>query len=225
MRKGLGGIVWSSILIGVGTLFLLGNVFPELRPWRLIARYWSTPWLLFAQFWPVIIIGWGISKLASYLRSDQDPGAGRRSLLSGGDVLLLVFLLIVGTTATSVTKAFHSGGFGWRSDGERFRFEDWDFADSRPTFEFSEEASQPVGANTAALEVVNRFGNVTLFVHNLPAIKVKLQEKVRAEDEARGREISNQLKIVIDRKDRGFSIGALPRKKRQGRGKRLRGRA
>jgi len=206
MRKGLGGIVWSSILIGVGTLFLLGNVFPELRPWRLIARYWSTPWLLFAQFWPVIIIGWGISKLASYLRSDQDPGAGRRSLLSGGDVLLLVFLLIVGTTATSVTKAFHSGGFGWRSDGERFRFEDWDFADSRPTFEFSEEASQPVGANTAALEVVNRFGNVTLFVHNLPAIKVKLQEKVRAEDEARGREISNQLKIVIDRKDRGFSL-------------------
>ena len=220
MRKGLGGIVWSSILIGVGTLFLLGNVFPELRPWRLIARYWSTPWLLFAQFWPVIIIGWGISKLASYLRSDQDPGAGRRSLLSGGDVLLLVFLLIVGTTATSVTKAFHSGGFGWRSDGERFRFEDWDFADSRPTFEFSEEASQPVGANTAALEVVNRFGNVTLFVHNLPAIKVKLQEKVRAEDEARGREISNQLKIVIDRKDRGFSLStnreSLPDEWRRG---------
>jgi hypothetical protein len=194
-----------------------------LRPWRLIARYWSTPWLLFAQFWPVIIIGWGISKLMSYLRSDQEPGAGRRSLLSGGDVVLLVFLLIVGTTATSVTKAFHSGGLGWwKSDGERFRLniEDWDFADSRPTFEFSEEASQPVGANTTTLEVVNRFGNVTLLVHNLPVIKVKLQEKVRAEDEARGREISNQLKIVMDRKDRGFSLStnreSLPDEWRRG---------
>ena len=64
MRKGVGTIVWSLILIGAGSLFLLGNFFPELRPWRLIAHYWSAPWLLFAQFWPVIIIIWGISKLA-----------------------------------------------------------------------------------------------------------------------------------------------------------------
>jgi putative adhesin len=222
MRKGLGGIVWSLILISAGILFLLGNVFPELRPWRLIARYWSAPWLLFAQFWPAIIIAWGISKLASYLRSDQDPAAGRRSLLSGGDLVLLVFLLIAGTTATSLTKAFHNGFFGWKSQKEGFHFdpEDWDFADSRPTFEFSAETSQPVGANTTTLEVVNRFGNVTFFVHNLPTIKVKLQEKVRAEDEARGREISNQLKIVMDRKDRGFSLStnreSLPDEWRRG---------
>ena len=189
MRKGLAGIVWSLILIGAGTLFLLGNVFPELRPWRLLARYWSAPWLLFAQFWPLIIIAWGISKLLSYLRSDQDPVAGRKSLLSGGDVVLLVFLLIAGTTATNLTKAFHNGFFGWKSDKDRFRFdpEDWDFADSRPRFEFSEEVSQPVTADRTALEVVNRHGNIAVFVHGLPSIKVNLQEKVRAEDEARGR--------------------------------------
>jgi DUF4097 and DUF4098 domain-containing protein YvlB len=222
MRKGLGVVVWSLILIGAGSLFLLGNVFPELRPWRLFARYWSAPWLLFAQFWPVIIIAWGISKLVSYLRSDQDPAAGRRSLLSGGDVVLLVFLLIAGTTATSLTKAFHNGFLGWKSDKERFHFdiEDWDFGDSRPTFEFSEEVSQPVNADSTALEVINKFGNVTLVVHNLPTIKVKLQEKVRAEDETRGREISNQLKIVIDRKDRGFSLStnreSLPDEWRRG---------
>ena len=222
MRKGLGGIVWSLILIGAGTLFLLGNVFPELRPWRLFARYWSTPWLLFAQFWPVIIIAWGISKLVSYLRGDQDPAAGRRSLLSGGDVVLLVFLLIAGTTATNLTKAFHNGFFGWKSDKESFRFdmEDWDFGDSRPTFEFNEEVSQPVTPDRTALEIVNRHGNIAVFVHNLPAIKVKLQEKVRAESEAQGREISNQLKIEIDRKDRGFSLSTnretLPDKWRRG---------
>ena len=222
MRKGLGGIVWSLILIGAGTLFLLGNVFPELRPWRLFARYWSTPWLLFAQFWPVIIIAWGISKLVSYLRSDQDPAAGRRSLLSGGDVVLLVFLLIAGTTATNLTKAFHNGFFGWKSDKESFRFdmEDWDFGDSRPTFEFNEEVSQPVTPDRTALEIVNRHGNIAVFVHNLPAIKVKLQEKVRAESEAQGLEISNQLKIEIDRKDRGFSLSTnretLPDKWRRG---------
>ena len=221
MKRGAGTIVGSLILIGLGILFLLGNFFPELRPWRLIARYWSAPWHLFARFWPVIIIAWGISKLVSYLRSDQDPAAGRRSLLSGGDVVLLVFLLIAGTTATNLTKAF-SGGFGWKSERDRFRIdiEDWDFPDSRPTFEFTEEVSQPVGGDNNALEVVNKFGSIALFAHSLPTIKVKLQEKVRAEDEARGREISNQLKIVIDRKDNGFSLStnreSLPDESRRG---------
>ena len=56
MKKGVSAIVWSLILIVLGSLFLLGNFFPELRPWRLIARYWSAPWHLFARFWPVIII-------------------------------------------------------------------------------------------------------------------------------------------------------------------------
>ena len=221
MKRGAGTIVGSLILIGLGSLFLLGNFFPELRPWRLIARYWSAPWHLFARFWPVIIIGWGISKLVSYLRSDQDPAAGRRSLLSGGDVVLLVFLLIAGTTATNLTKAF-SGGFGWKSERDRFRIdiEDWDFPDSRPTFEFTEEVSQPVGGDNNALEVVNKFGSIALFAHSLPTIKVKLQEKVRAEDEVRGREISNQLKIVIDRKDNGFRLStnreSLPDESRRG---------
>jgi hypothetical protein len=222
MRKGVGTIVWSLILISAGSLFLLGNFFPELRPWRLIAHYWSAPWLLFAQFWPVIIIIWGISKLANYVRSDQDPAVGRRSMLSGGDVVLLVFLLIAGTTATNLTKAFHNGSFGWKSDKERFRFDidDWNFSDSRPTFEFSEETSQPVRADNATLEVVNRFGNVALLVHDSPTIKIKLQEKVRADDEGQGREIANQLKIVLDRKDRGFSLStnreSLPDEWRRG---------
>jgi hypothetical protein len=219
MKRGLGTIVWSLILITLGSLFLLGNFFPELRPWRLIARYWSAPWLLFARFWPVIIIAWGVSKLINYLRSDQDPAAGRRSLLTGGDVLLLVFLLIGGTAATNLTRAFSSS---WKSERDRFRFdiEGWDFPDSRPTFEFTEEVNQPASGDSSALEIVNKFGDVALFTHSLPAIKVKLQEKVKAEDEAQGREISNQLKVVIDRIEKGFSLStnreSLPDEWRRG---------
>jgi hypothetical protein len=61
---------------------------------------------------------------------------------------------------------------------------------------------------------------VALLVHDSPTIKVKLQEKVRANDEGQGREIANQLKIVIDRKDRGFSLStnreSLPDEWRRG---------
>jgi len=220
MRKGFGTIIWSFILIGLGSLFLLGNLFPELRPWRLIARYWSAPWLLFAQFWPVIIIVWGISKLSGYLRSDQDPAAGRRSILSGGDVVLLIFLLIVGTTATTVTKAFHNGSFGWRSDKDSFRFEDWDFSDSRPTFEFEAEASDSISPNGASVEIVNRFGDINVLVHESPTIKVKLQKKVRADEESQARKIADDLKIVIDRKSTGYAVStnrdSLPEDSRRG---------
>ena len=61
---------------------------------------------------------------------------------------------------------------------------------------------------------------MALLVHDSPTIKVKLQEKVRADDEGQSREIANQLKIVIDRKDRGFSLStnreSLPDEWRRG---------
>lgn len=206
MKKSIGTIVWSAILILLGSLFLLGNFFPNLRPWRLLATYWSTPWLLFARFWPVIIIVWGTSKLVSTLRSHEDPAAGRRSMLSSGDVVLLVFLCIAGLTASGLTKAFHGGS--WRSHRERpgFAIEDWGFSDSRPAFEFIEEVSEPAGAKLARLEVTNRFGNVDLFVHDLPSIKVKLRKKVKADDESQGRQIADRLKVVMERDDDGFSL-------------------
>lgn len=221
MKRGLGTILWSFILIGIGALFLLGNFFPEFRPWRLVARYWSAPWLLFARFWPVLIIFWGVSKLGSYFKGAQDPSIGRRSRLSGGDVVLLVFLLIFGTAATSITRAVRGSISLEKSwDGPRFGIDDdIDFSDSGTRFEFSEELSQPVSGHVV-LDLVNRHGSVELLSHNLPQLKIRLAKRIRAEDEARGREIADQLKIVIEKNEHRFRLSttreSLPQDWRRG---------
>jgi DUF4097 and DUF4098 domain-containing protein YvlB len=200
-------LVGALTLIAVGMLFLLGNVFPELRPWRLIARLWANGWWWFARFWPVIIIVWGLIKLVSYLRSGQDPAAGRRSILSGGDVVLLIFLLIFGVTATNLTKAFRGSWDGaGREDGFRFGDDDFDLLNSGRRFEFTEEERQPLSGTNIPLEIANQFGSVEILVHNLPEIRVRLVKRVKAEDETRGREIADRLKIVIDRKEAGYAV-------------------
>lgn len=206
MKNRRGSLVGSVILITLGVLFLLGNIYPELRPWRLIARFWSDGWWLFAQFWPVIIILWGLSKLASYFKSTHDPAAGRRSVLSGGDIVLLVFLLIFGTTATNLTKAWRSSAEWSGKNGFRFGDGDFDFLDSGQRFEFSEEITQPVSGTPLSLEVNNRYGSVDVLVNEAAGLRVRLLKGVRAEDEAKGKEIADQLKIVLERQDNGYVL-------------------
>src|SRR4249920_740143 len=93
MRGRHGSIFWSLILISVGLLFLLRNLGFEIRPWLIIAKYW-----------PILIIFWGLSKLFSYFRSAEDPNAARRSLLTGGDIVLLLFLLVLGSVVTKAVS-------------------------------------------------------------------------------------------------------------------------
>src|SRR4051794_14212159 len=98
-----GSLFWSLTLISVGILFLLSNLSIGIRPWSIVARYW-----------PVLIIFWGLGKLMHYFRSAEDPVAGRKSLLTAGDVALLIFLLILGT---AVTKAVSRDFWGWQGQG------------------------------------------------------------------------------------------------------------
>ncbi len=85
-RHHRGSIFWALTLIGVGILFLYQNFNPAVRPWHLIAKYW-----------PLLIIFWGISKLIDYVQARSHPETAPRSLFSGGEVFLLIILLIMGT--------------------------------------------------------------------------------------------------------------------------------
>ncbi len=71
------------LLILLGVLFLLHRYIPELGIGHLIARYW-----------PVLLIIWGIAKLVDHL-SAQRTGHARPPVLSGGEAVLLVLLVVV----------------------------------------------------------------------------------------------------------------------------------
>ena len=105
-----GSIVGSVILIVVGMIFLLHNFIPDFRPLAFILRYWPNFWLFFAKYWPVILILWGIQKLYCYFDASGDLLRRRKSLLSAGDIVLLVFLLLFGTAVTGLTRVFKNGG-------------------------------------------------------------------------------------------------------------------
>ncbi len=196
MKRRHGSIFWSLILISIGILFLLRNLHVDINPWMILAKYW-----------PLLIIFWGLSKLVAYFGSEEDPVAGRRSLLTGGDIVLLLFLLIVGSVVTkAVTRDFWPGGHFGINLGEG----DFDsgFDNSENSFNFTEETTRPLTKKEKSIELVNLYGSVEVQVHDKEEIQVRLEKKVRAKDEAKAREIADRLKIRIEQKAPGYAISS-----------------
>src|SRR4051812_34160091 len=89
-RRSIAGPI---VLIALGVLFLLGN---------LHVITWSQLSLMWARYWPVLIILWGIIKLYEHW-NDTRQGLPSRGIGAGG-VVLLVFLIIFGLSATAAYK-------------------------------------------------------------------------------------------------------------------------
>jgi DUF4097 and DUF4098 domain-containing protein YvlB len=79
-------LVAPLLLIGIGILFLLNNMRPELPLFEIVARYW-----------PLLLIGWGALRLGEILvwamRSRPLPASG----VSGGEWVLIVFICLAGS--------------------------------------------------------------------------------------------------------------------------------
>jgi DUF4097 and DUF4098 domain-containing protein YvlB len=194
MNRRYGSVFWSLILISIGLLFLLSNLKIVLHPWALIGRYW-----------PILIILWGLSKLIYFFQSPADPEMARRSRLGGGDIVLLVFLLLVGSVVSKATQV----NWPWPSIHEwetRSGDQDWGM-DSRKNFNYTEDASLAITGKENALEIQNSYGNVDVNVHDLPQIKVKLEKRIRVDDEKKAGEINGQIKLKLQKSGNGFFVG------------------
>ena len=69
----------SVFLVLVGTLFLIHNFRPDLIDWH-----------FFGKWWPLLLIIWGVIRLLENL------GGGPRRGLRGGEIFLLILLVVVG---------------------------------------------------------------------------------------------------------------------------------
>jgi hypothetical protein len=89
-------VVAPLLLIGVGVLFLARNMYPDLA----LIDY-------FARYWPVLLILWGVLRLAEILfwaaTEKELPSRG----MSGGEWILIVFLCIVGVSVHTVRGFEH----------------------------------------------------------------------------------------------------------------------
>jgi hypothetical protein len=179
-RHHRGSIFWALILIAIGGLFLYRNFNSAVHPWHLMAKYW-----------PVVIIFWGISKLIDYFHVRKHPETAPRSLFSGGEVFLLIVVLVLGTI---LSKTLLRPWGDWPS---MMGMGDQQFAEIFfNSYTFTQKVSQDVQDNPHLL-VVNRRGNVDLRGADQQNIAAVIQETVWAENETAARKIADQLKFHI----------------------------
>ena len=175
-----GTIFWALILIGVGFIFLYHNFNPAIDAWKIIAR-----------FWPVLIILWGFSKLIDYIQARAHPETAPPSLFSGGEVVMLILILFLGTVFSRL--ALHSPLWGpW------FQVDDnGDFSGLfTNTYSYTETASAPVSGQPR-LQVINEHGDVEIHSSDAATLDAVIKENIHATDEEEARKLSEQLKFSI----------------------------
>jgi DUF4097 and DUF4098 domain-containing protein YvlB len=175
-RRSLAGPV---VLIVFGVLFLLGNL-------GYVSR--SALFSLFARYWPVLIILWGLIKLAEHFDA-QRHGYRPRGIGFGG-VMLLIFLVLFGLGASS---AWHYRGV--ISDQIPFDDPGWGLTFGNP-YNYTDQLQQafPPGAS---LRVVSDRGEVRLIAWDENNIKVSVKKKVVADSQSEADRVNAASKPTI----------------------------
>ncbi|HUZ47449.1 MAG TPA: DUF4097 family beta strand repeat-containing protein [Terriglobia bacterium] len=186
-----GSIFWALMLIGIGVLFLLQNFYPSIHPWQALAK-----------FWPFLLILWGISQLVQYFRGQGHPESPPRSLFSGGEAVLLVVVLILGSLFSKFILT------PWHKWPSMIRMPDQQFAELfLNSYTFTRRISQPVKGNPRLL-LVNGRGNVEIRGSEQPNIDVVLQETIWAENEAAARSTADRLNFHFLESGRQYELAS-----------------
>ncbi len=182
-RRSLAG---PLVLIIIGVIFLLGNL-------HLIA--WPQLGHLFARYWPLLLILWGVIRLAEYY-SDRSRGYQTRTV-GGAGVLFLIFIVMIGLSASTADKLNWQG---IQSDVDV----DNDFFGGMfgQNYSFNSTQTQdlPAGLKDGTLRVLSDRGDVTVNAWDENRVKVDVVKKVRAQnqDEANNYDKQTTPTISID---------------------------
>jgi len=189
-RRSLAG---PLVLILIGVFFLL-------RTMHLIDAVVLHHW--FAHWWPLLLITWGVIRLAEYY-SDQRSGYPARRM-GGGGIFLLILLIIVGLGITK-TENINWQNFGDNIDnGNDSDWENW-FGGQNYTFNNSME--KDVAANSS-LRVLNDYGDVTINTWDNNRIKVDAGKKIRASEDSDSSKLDSQTQPSISVEGNAVTVNA-----------------
>ena len=176
-RRGLGTIFWAIILIAVGLLLLLRNLGYDIPIWQGLALYW-----------PVLIIAWGLLKVADYYRL---KGENRR-VFSGGEVALLVLILFIGSALTVAAHITSDLGFIDINLGEDFDL----FDIIGDNYEFSAHLEAEVVPGRI-VEIHNIYGSVEVERGEGNRIVIDIEKTVRARSREEAERLEPELYFTI----------------------------
>lgn len=183
-----GSVFGALLLIAIGGLFLYANLQASFNPWPVIARYW-----------PVLIIFWGLSRLVDYLMLRGRPEAAAATRLGAGDIIGLVFLILLGTAFTHIVNRHGwSGGpivIGDEQIGCLFGNE----------FEFTDELHE-VAASPGELTLSNLRGDLTLTASDGNEIHIVARKTVCAPSESEAQEVASGFVPLLEARSGGFEF-------------------
>jgi DUF4097 and DUF4098 domain-containing protein YvlB len=158
--------------------------------------------MLFAHYWPLLLILWGVLKLVEHYQAKQEgvrpPGIG------AGGVVLLVFLVIAGLTASQLNRV------NWNEVGDEIDLGDDHFPWAGSSFEFDDQLSHDLPAG-ASIKIVNDRGAVNVNISNGDKIEVGVHKKIRADKKEDADKWNEQTKPQINVSGNQVTINANTR--------------
>ena len=176
--RSIGSIFWGLTLVTVGGLLLARNMGYAIPIWSGLARYW-----------PVLIIAWGVVKLVEYFQRRRNGDS--RPLFSGGEVALLI-LVILGGTAITTAANVSPDLEGVFDVGD---LDLWDITGNNYTFEEHQEAEVPAGST---IEIVNMFGTVDVQPSDTDRVILDARKTVRASNREEAERLSADFMFMIN---------------------------
>lgn len=152
-RRSLAG---PLILILLGVLFLINNLRPDLPLYDVVAVYW-----------PFLLVAWGLIRLVEVL---VDAARGRlepaRRSFSGGEVVLIVFICLIG-----------AGLYSAHRHGVRFGVHGFEMFGDQYEFTVSQQAPAPAAERVV---IENPRGNVRVTGADIQEVRISGRKLVRA---------------------------------------------
>jgi hypothetical protein len=190
-----GSIFWALTLIAVGGLFLYTNFHPDFRAWHFLGRYW-----------PILIIFWGLSKLYVYLRYRNDPNYVHGPFISGGEIVLLIFLLIIGTAISSAVRhtdrVIWGPGIQFGDNEDRFNLGSL----FGSPYDYTEQVESAVDSKPV-IQIADVRGDIKITGWDQSKIQIVVKKRVYAENESQAKSRAGEIKAVITQQNGQYSIG------------------
>ncbi|HEX3351668.1 MAG TPA: DUF4097 family beta strand repeat-containing protein [Terriglobales bacterium] len=187
-RRSVAGPV-VMILLGVVLLLTTMRV---LQPQPLL-RWFGT-------YWPALIILWGVIKLVEYQQAQRE--GVRPSGIGAGGVLLLIFLIMFGMSATQASR------FNWDEIRDHINIGDEDFQLFGHTYTYDDQLQQdfPPGAS---LRISNDRGAVNLTVSSDNQIHVAAHKRINADSQEEADKINPATKPQITVNDKIVTLTGI----------------
>ncbi len=161
-RRSLAGPV---VLILLGVLLLLTTM-RVLHPQPLL--HW------FGTYWPALIILWGVIKLVEYQQAQRE--GTRPQGIGAGGVVLLVFLIVFGLSATQASR------FNWDEIRNHIDMGDDDLALFGHNYSYEDQLQQDFPAGSG-FRIMNDRGAVNLTASDDNQIHVAAHKRINADNQ------------------------------------------